>query len=201
MIAHLTGTVREWTEGHLVVDVGGVGYRVFTPLSTSAGVPRDGTASLYIHTQVREDAIQLFGFLSAAERDLFLLLIGVSGVGPKVALSALSALSVPDLVGAIGREDVTALGRIPGIGKKTASRVALELRDKVVALGVAPTAARGAVATRGTVTGGRTDAVSALVNLGYPRTRAQAAVAAVAEPGASVETLIREGLNHLSKVP
>lgn len=198
MIARLSGTVAEWDEARLVIDVNGVGYEVFAPLSTTSRVKMDTAVTLHIHTVVREDAFNLYGFVTRAERGMFLLLIGVSGIGPKVALALLSGLSLADLAGAVAREDVTMLSRVNGVGKKTASRLALELKDKVGAVG----APLGTMAAGASVpTGGMGDAVSALVNLGYPKTTAEAAVrgARAESPDAPVEALIRKGLAALAK--
>jgi Holliday junction DNA helicase RuvA len=199
MIAHLTGEVIEWQENRLVVDVGGVGYETFSPLSSTAQVRQGDTVSLHVHTLVREDAFILYGFASRAERDMFLLLIGVSQVGPKVALAALSTLPLADLSSAIQREDITQISKIPGVGKKTASRMALELRDKVIGIAVpAAQMAQGAVlpVSRGPMH----DAVSALVNLGYSKAKAESAIAALgADADTPVEVLIRQALGALSQ--
>lgn len=201
MIAHLSGTVLSWDESRLVVDVNGVGYEVFAPLSTSAQVSRGEAVSLHVHTLVREDAIQLYGFATRAERDMFLMFLGVSGVGPKVALALLSALPLADLAGAIGREDVTMLSRVPGVGKKTASRLALELKDKVGGMPVPAARVLSAQAGAAPPRGGLADAVSALVNLGYSKARAESAVSSVAAQGEELplEELIRRGLATLSQ--
>ncbi len=132
MIASLTGRLAFKAPTHLVLDVHGVGYEVFIPLSTYYGLPNlSESTSLSVHTHVREDAIQLFGFLTSQEKDAFVLLTSVSGVGPKLALSVLSALPVSDLVSAIQSGDVEKLTTVPGIGNKSASRLVLELKDKV----------------------------------------------------------------------
>ncbi len=198
MIAHLKGEVIHWEEGRLVVDVHGVGYEVFAPLSSTAGLRMGDPATLHIHTLVREDALLLYGFATPAERDMFLLLIGVSQVGPKVALAALSTFSITDLARAIQSEDVGLIAKIPGVGKKTASRLALELKDKVLTI-EAGLPAR--MAQNGAVLPGRvmSDAVSALVNLGYSKARAEAAIRVVGADGeTSVEILIRKALGALS---
>lgn len=198
MIAYLKGNTLFWGENRLVVDVGGVGYEVFAPLSTTTRTQKGEPVELFIHTLVREDAFQLYGFLEETERDLFLLLIGVSGVGPKVAMAVLSSLPLPELVGAISREDVAMLSKVNGVGKKTASRLALELKDKVGLLGIAApmTMAAGAAPAPA---GGLSDAVSALVNLGYSRARAESAVQTVAATGETdLKALIRKGLAALS---
>jgi len=200
VIAHLRGEVIAWEEQRLVVDVNGVGYEVFSPLSSTGGCRLNDKVALHVHTVVREDALALYGFLTPAERDMFLLLTSVSGVGPKVALAVLSGLSLGDLTGAIAREDVALLSKCQGVGKKTASRIALELQDKVGALGIAHGAhalvSRAGAAPRGHLS----DAVSALVNLGYSKARAEAAVRAIAsDADQPVEELIRKGLVVLSQ--
>jgi len=199
MIAHLSGKVIDWQENRLVVDVNGVGYETFSPLSTTAQVRPDEPVSLFVHTLVREDALLLYGFLSAAERDMFLLLIGVSQVGPKVALAALSTLSLSALAGAIRMEDVTQISKIPGVGKKTASRLALELKDKVVAIAL-PQGQMAQGATLPPARGSLSDAVSALVNLGYSKARSETAIQALGADGSvPVEELIRRALGALSR--
>ncbi|MBI5135994.1 MAG: Holliday junction branch migration protein RuvA [Nitrospirae bacterium] len=198
MIAHLAGEVISWGEHRLVVDVHGVGYEVLAPLSTTARLRQGEPARLHIHMLVREDAIHLYGFLTRAERDMFLLLIGVSQVGPKVALAALSTLPLADLAGAIQREDITLISKIPGVGKKTASRLALELKDKAVAI-TGPASAGRMVAGAAPPTTAPADALSALVNLGYSKARAESAIQAVVTADATVEELIRKALVALSQ--
>jgi Holliday junction DNA helicase RuvA len=132
MIASLTGRLAFKAPTYLILDVQGVGYEVFIPLSTFYGLPNlSDSISLSVHTHVREDAIQLFGFLTSQEKSAFVLLTSVSGVGPKLGLSVLSALPVSDLVSAIQSGDVEKLTTVPGIGNKSASRLVLELKDKV----------------------------------------------------------------------
>jgi Holliday junction DNA helicase RuvA len=173
MIASLTGRLRRKATDYLVVDVSGVGYRVQAPLSTYYGIPGTGEEiSLHIHTHVREDSLSLFGFLSEAERDMFLLLTGVSGIGPRLALAVLSSLSVSDIAAAIQSSDDSKLCTIPGIGRKTAARMVLELKDKIKPLAAAVSqydeSATGADHLE--------DAVSALVNLGYKKPLAEEAL-------------------------
>jgi len=166
MIAALTGRLAHKAPTHVTLDVQGVGYEVHVPLSTFYALPDlNESASLSIHTHLREDAIQLYGFATALEKDSFVLLTGVSGIGPKLALSVLSALNVPDLVSAIQAGDVDKLASVPGIGKKTAARIALELKDKVERLRVTPVPVpQAAGGPSGRL---QDDALSALVNLGY----------------------------------
>ncbi len=166
MIASLTGRLASKHPGGVVIDVQGVGYDVLIPLSTYYQLPDSNqTVTLVIHTHVREDAIQLFGFLTPREKDAFLMLLGVSGIGPKLALSVISSLSVDDLAAAIRNDDHKTLSSVPGIGKKSAGRLALELKDKVDKLGVAADhrTARAAEPSNKLMD----DALSALVNLGY----------------------------------
>ena len=175
MIARLTGRLLDKQPNRIVVDVGGVGYDVAVPLSTfytlgEAGAP----VSLRIHTHVREDAIALFGFATALELLLFERLIGVSGIGPKVALSELSGIEPEELVRAVRTQDTARLTAIPGVGKKTAERIGLELKDR---LPHALVGAAGAPVPAGEAGGGlRDDLLSALVNLGYHRAAAEKAI-------------------------
>ena len=175
MIACLTGRLLHKQPNRIVVDVGGVGYDVAVPLSTfytlgEAGAP----VSLRIHTHVREDAIALFGFATALELLLFERLIGVSGIGPKVALSVLSGIEPEELVRAVRTQDTARLTAIPGVGKKTAERIGLELKDR---LPHALVGAAGAPVPAGEAGGGlRDDLLSALVNLGYHRAAAEKAI-------------------------
>jgi Holliday junction DNA helicase RuvA len=205
VIAHLEGVLREKSPTRAVVCVGGVGYDVLVSLSTFAELPDEGkTVSLRIHTHVRDDAIQLFGFHTDLERALFEQLIRTSGVGPKLAQAVLSGIAPRDLVLAIGREDLAALVAIPGVGMKTAQRMLVDLRDRVGAL---PAAADLAAQSAGAVDAAADDrleaVVSALVNLGTPRARAErvareALDAAPAEAGA-LEAVVRDALRRLAR--
>ncbi|MCX6592704.1 MAG: Holliday junction branch migration protein RuvA [Acidobacteria bacterium] len=191
MIAHLRGNVLEKEPGHLIVDVSGVGYDVTVPISTWTRIPDLGhTVSLLIYTVVREDALLLFGFLTKDEKALFEKLISVSGIGPKLAVTVLSGLAAPDLIAAIRGGDLARLTRIPGVGKKTAERLVVELRDKVGA----PTDTPFPVATA--ITALDQDVLSALVNLGCQRNAAEAALAKLKASGApqDFETLFRRAL-------
>ena len=186
MIGRLTGKVAECTPGHVLLEVGGVGYSVQIPLSTfyTLAEDRGGEATLQIHTHVREDTLQLFGFCEPAERACFEMLIGISGVGPRLALAILSGIGVEELNSAVARQDRPRLQRIPGVGKKTAERVLLELRDKLAAgaLDAAEVSPRGPAGAAGTESAAmRADAVSALLNLGYSRDAASRAVDGVLE--------------------
>lgn len=201
MIAFLTGRLAFKAPTHLTLDVQGVGYEVFIPLSTYYALPNlDEVTALNIHTHLREDAIQLFGFLSQGEKESFLLLTTVSGIGPKLALSILSSLSITDLVAAIQREDVDKLATVPGIGKKSAGRIALELKDKVGKIHSAGVPI--AVADKTGLDGPYEDALSALVNLGYRLQDAKDAlkkVSATAVGPIMLKALIREGLKELAR--
>jgi len=194
MIASVRGRLLAKQPTRLVVEVGGVGLELLVPLATSRVVGEAGDeVSLRTTLVVREDSLTLYGFATAEERALFLKLIGVSGIGPKMALSALSGSSVADLVAALRAEDVALLTRIPGIGKKTAERMIVELKDAVA--GIAP-AAPPSREDRAMA-----DAVAALVSLGYSRAPAEKAVqGALKRPGASpeLEAVIRLALGTLS---
>jgi Holliday junction DNA helicase RuvA len=199
VIAHLSGTLLEKQVQRLVVDVSGVGYDVLVPLSTFYTVGEPGAAvALRIHTHVREDAIQLFGFSTALELLLFEKLIATSGVGPKLALAVLSGIETTDLVRAVRQNDVARLTRIPGIGRKTAERLVVELKDRLPTDAAAPA---GAVLPS-TASSTRDDVVSALVNLGYQRSQVDRAVdAAVRAAGedADFERILREALRSMTK--
>jgi len=201
MIASLTGRLAFKAPTHLVLDVQGVGYEVFIPLSSYYGLPNlSESTSLSVHTHVREDAIQLFGFLTSQEKDAFVLLTSVSGVGPKLALSVLSALPVSDLVSAIQAEDVEKLTTVPGIGNKSASRLVLELKDKVGKLHPGLLPANDSPRQGHDVT--FDDALSALVNLGYRPQDAKEALKQVKmfNPESIVlKDMIRESLKELAK--
>ncbi|WP_299623856.1 Holliday junction branch migration protein RuvA [Pelagibius sp.] len=199
MIGKLTGTIDSTGEDWAIVDVAGVGYLVFCSRRSLGLLPSvGGSASLLIETHVREDHIHLFGFAEPAERDWYRLLIGVQGVGAKMALAILSVLSPADLVQAIAAQDKASLSRASGVGPKLAGRIASELKDKAGGIALGPVAlANGAPAPGGV----SEDAVSALVNLGYRRAEAFTAVAkAMGELGgeASVEALIKAGLKELA---
>jgi Holliday junction DNA helicase RuvA len=196
VIAQLTGTLLDKQVQRLVVDVGGVGYAVQVPLSTFYAVGEPGAqVSLRVHTHVREDALQLFGFSTALELQLFERLIGVNGIGPKVALAVLSGIEPPALVRAVQRADLGRLTNIPGIGRKTAERIVIELRDRLPK-GVVPDEAPAAASGDET----RDDVLSALANLGYPRSAAEKAVEKVLRKGAAAgfEPVLREALKELA---
>jgi Holliday junction DNA helicase RuvA len=196
MIAQLRGSLGDKRPNQVLVDVGGVGYLVHIPLSTFYALgDLHSNVTLLIHTQVREDAISLYGFLSGREKHLFELLISASGVGPVLALKILSGMSVDDLVPAVRSGDLARLTRIPGVGRKTAERMIVELRDKLAAMEI-PEDARKPVTTTGT-TG---DVVSALLNLGYDQHAAEQAVERAGKSGDSetFESLLRGALQGLT---
>ena len=181
MIGRLTGQVLACSPGRVLLDVAGVGYDLHIPLSTYYTLARESetAVSLHVHTHVREEALQLFGFASQEERAVFGLLIGISGVGPKLALAILSGIGVDDLIQTVREQDQGRLQKIPGVGKKTAERLLLELRDKLRddlrSKSDVGNRAHGA-ATAADPAGLRRDAISALVNLGYSRDAARRAV-------------------------
>lgn len=199
MIAHLRGRILEKHPNRLVVDVGGVGYEVFVPLSTFYDLGEPGSEiALRIRTHVREDAFLLYGFASVLEQDLFDRLIGISGIGPKVALAVLSGIEPAELVRAVERGDVARLTAIPGVGKKTSERIVLELKDRLPRAVVPP--AESGAGTMGP-TALREDLLSALVNLGYHRPLAEKAADAAlkAAPGGGFEQMLKHALRELAK--
>jgi Holliday junction DNA helicase RuvA len=199
MISFLRGRVLEKHPNRLTVDVQGVGYDVHVPLSTYYRVAEPpGEVSLRVHTHVREDALQLFGFLTDLERQLFERLIGVSGIGPKKGVALLSGMEARDLLLSVQRGDVAKLTGIPGIGKKTAERIVLELKDRVAQLGVEPEEA-AAPASEGDRL--RDDLLSALQNLGYHRPLAEKAVDAALGAGGepTFEAALKAALRELMR--
>jgi Holliday junction DNA helicase RuvA len=196
MIAHLRGRLLAKHPNQAVVETAGVGYDVTISVPTFSDLPATGgEVALHIHTHVREDSIALYGFLRPAEKQLFEKLITVSGIGPKLAITILSGMPADEMVGAIRGNDVAKLTRIPGIGKKTAERMVLELRDKLPEGG--PAAAAGTPSLSAT----EEDVLSALVNLGYHRTVAEKALAVAGKNGkvGSFDALFRDALAALSK--
>jgi Holliday junction DNA helicase RuvA len=194
MIARLHGVLHEKTPEQLIVDVGGVGYQVLVSLQTFYHLPGVGQqVSLLIHTHTREDTLRLYGFLEEKEKSCFLLLRSVSGIGPKLALNILSGIPVDELEAALRARDVTRLVAAPGVGKKTAERMVVELQEKVGAL----EAANGA--SPGTPDPLSTEAVSALVNLGYRQAQVEKTVREIVRNGATaISDVIRESLRRLS---
>jgi Holliday junction DNA helicase RuvA len=198
MIAALTGRLASKTPTQVTLDVQGVGYEVFIPLSTYYGLPDVETAAaLCIYTYLREDAIQLFGFLTAQEKEAFVLLNGISGIGPKLALSVLSALSVADFASAVQAGDVEKLETVPGIGKKSAGRIVLELKDKIGRLQAGAIRAPQHPGSQDQV---QDDALSALVNLGYRAADVKDVLKRLAGTGPlPLKDLIREALKVLAQ--
>lgn len=194
MIGRLTGTLLEKHPPQVLVDVHGVGYEVDVPMSTFYNLPAVGEKlSLYTHFSVREDAQQLYGFLTTKEREVFRLLIRISGVGPKLALAVLSGLSVDELAQAVTLQETGRLTRIPGVGKKTAERLLLELKGKL-----ADTLPAGPAAAAATPAGIQADALHALLALGYCDREAAPVVKQLPE-GLSLEEAIRQALKLLAK--
>jgi holliday junction DNA helicase RuvA len=203
MIGFLSGKILEKDANTLIVDVGGVGYEVTIPLSTFYELGEVGShVSLRIFTHVREDALQLFGFRTARERDLFLKLISVQGIGARLGIAVLSGMSADEIVTAIRTDNLARLTSIPGVGRKTAERMVVELRDKIAELSVG--AAAGSASATGTASGTDAvfdDALSALINLGYQRNAAEKALQEAAKNGTemSVQKLLRSALQRLAK--
>lgn len=204
MIGKLKGTIDSFGEDHLILDVHGVGYQVFCPSRVLQLLPRAGEAAvLFIETIVREDMIRLYGFASEAEREWFRLLMTVQGVGAKVALAVLGVMKASDVATAIALGDKTALSRAPGVGKRVAERLVIELKDKAPGYSAldADTLAVAQTVSENVAARPVAEAVSALSNLGYAPAQASAAVAKAvksAGEGATTETLIRLGLKELA---
>jgi Holliday junction DNA helicase RuvA len=206
MIAHLSGTLLSKQATAVILDVGGVGYDVTIPLSTFYDLEEPGSqVQLRIYTHVREDALQLYGFRTARERELFLRLISVSGIGPKLGITLLSGMSADEMIASIRTNNLARLTLIPGVGRKTAERLVMELRDKVAPLsspeleeelGAKPAATPGPTADSV-----RADALSALLNLGYQRSAAEKAIGAVIAESEefTVESVLRGSLRKLAK--
>lgn len=196
MIGYLRGRVLRSSPTALILDVGGVGYRVQVPMSTFYEIERSGEdeLGLYVHTHVREDAIELYGFWTPREKELFEKLIAVSGIGPKLARVILSGMAPDELIAALSDGDVVRLSSIPGIGKKTAERMVLELRDKVQQLAAD-------LPERPAAGGDDEDLVSALIHLGYRENLARRAVAQTREddPEAAFHDRLRQALKRLSR--
>jgi Holliday junction DNA helicase RuvA len=199
MIAHLKGNLQRKTPHAVVIDNAGIGYEVIVPLSTFYALPEeDERVSLHIYTHVREDALLLFGFHRPLEKEIFMMLISVSGIGPKLAINILSGIGPEELLEAMAGGDAARMQSIPGVGKKTAERIALELRDKALQMrGDREPYLTPALPDEDRRT--HEDAVSALINLGYPAKSARAAVdrARRVVQEASLEALIKEALRTL----
>jgi Holliday junction DNA helicase RuvA len=199
MIAHLRGRLLEKHPNRVIVDVNGVGYDVHVPLSTFYEMAEPGEEiALRVHTHVREDALLLYGFATVLELQIFERLLSVSGIGPKLALAVLSGIEPNELVSAIRTANVARLTGIPGIGKKIAERIGLELKDKMASFLPAETPASPAAAAGDAL---RTDVLSALMNLGYHRPLAERATdsALKKSAGSSFETVLKHALRELSK--
>ena len=194
MIASLKGIVQSKKPERIIIDVSGIGYHVNIPLCNLSDIPEPGNSVfLHTYTHVREDALQLFGFLSEEERSVFTTLLGISGVGPKLGLAILSGMPARRFVEAVQNEDVAMLSTIPGLGKKTASRLILELKGKLPSLD-----SKGAQLTK--ADSASEDAISALVNLGYKKPLSENAVNQAIKNGAeSIEAIIREALKYLTE--
>jgi holliday junction DNA helicase RuvA len=196
MIAHLRGKLLAKHPNQAIVETGGVGYDVTISVPTFSELPGIGSeVALHIHTHVREDMIALYGFLRPSEKTLFEKLITVSGIGPKLAITILSGMAADEMVNAIRGNDIARLTRIPGIGKKTAERMVLELRDKLAVEKI------GEIATAPIMSPVEADVLSALINLGYQRATAEKALAAVSKDGKTrpFDGLFREALAVLSQ--
>lgn len=203
MIAQLSGKLVQKQPNTVIIDVGGVGYDVTIPVSTFYELGEPGTdVSLKIHTHVREDALQLFGFWTGREKELFLKLTSVSGVGPKLAITMLSGMPAGELINAITNNDFSRLTSIPGVGRKTAERVVVELRDKLAEISLQSREADRAT-SRESAPGEaavRDDTIAALMALGYPKAIAERAVSfALREEGErTIEAVLKRALRRLS---
>ena len=200
MIAHLRGRLLSRKANRVIIETGGVGYEVSIPVSTFYDLGKEGSeVALHIYTHVREDIFSLYGFRTEQEKSLFEKLIAVSGVGPRVAIGILSGLEIEELVPAIRKGDVAKLLHIPGVGRKTAERLILELREKLAGLAIAE--AERATAPAGALGGVEEDVLSALINLGYARSAAENAVREVRaqSPDGDFELLLRNSLRVLAR--
>ncbi len=193
MLAKLKGVLSEKSNDHVIVDVGGGGYMVFLSTLALSALPAEGNeASFYIHTHVREDQLTLFGFSTREEKSIFLRLMEVSGIGPKMAMSILSGMAPHDIVSAVVKEDLARLYAIPGVGKKTAERIVVDLKDKFLK----EFGGGGAVQPANKPL--YNDAISALTNLGYQRPLAEKALAGITlEPHMTVQAIVRQALRQL----
>jgi holliday junction DNA helicase RuvA len=207
MIAHLSGTLLSKQATSVIVDVSGVGYEVTIPLSTFYDLEDLGsTVQLRIYTHVREDALQLYGFKTARERELFLKIISVSGIGPKLGITLLSGMSADEMIASIRTNNLARLTLIPGVGRKTAERLIMELREKVAELSSAQLeeefGAKPETTGEQTEDTVRADALSALLNLGYQRSGAEKAIDAALSDGGdiTVESVLRRSLKKLARV-
>ena len=200
MIALLTGQIVHKSPDHVILDVHGVGYRVMIPFSTYYELPEEGSATLHIHTSVREDAILLYGFRTRTEKSFFQLLISVSGIGPKLARDILSNIQPPQLAAALQQGDLHKLSAIPGIGKKTAERLVLELKDKAGKLDTGSVSAAEGVGRSLPENTVLDDVSSALLNLGYKDIQVRKVLAELdCVGGAAVEEVLKQALKILMK--
>ncbi len=195
MIAYLKGTLRHKTPGHVVVETGGVGYAAAIPVSSYVRLGEIGaTVELFIHTHLSDDALALYGFASLEEKDMFLKLIAISGIGPRLAMNVLSGIAPDDLAEAVRASDVARISLVPGIGKKTALRITMELQDKLEKK-------EKLLAAKGSPE--KEDLLSALQNMGFRQKEAERAVdqtLAATKPGAEFEKLLRDSLKRLAKI-
>ena len=195
MIAYLKGTLIHKTPGHVVIEAGGVGYAAAVPVSSFASLGEiGGTVEIYVHTHLSDDALALYGFLTTDEKAMFLKLIGISGIGPKLAMNILSGIAPGDLEEAIRSGDLARISLVPGIGKKTALRITMELQDKLEQK-------EKLLSAKGTPE--KEDLLSALQNMGFRRKEAERAVdqtIAANKPGTEFEKLLRECLKRLAKI-
>lgn len=198
MIALLTGEIAFKSIDHVIVDVGGVGYRLTIPLSSFYSLPEQGKVRFHVHTHVREDTLSLYGFLSLEEKELFLLLLSVTGIGPKLALNVLSHIPADGLRDALAGGDIKRLSSLPGIGKKTAERLVLELREKVARLGGNNLLPR--ISMTAPSADCFDDTLSALTNLGYKENLARKALESLEiPPGTALEEILKGALKVLAK--
>jgi holliday junction DNA helicase RuvA len=207
MIAHLSGTLLSKEPNQVIVDVGGVGYDVTIPLSTFYELDdEESGVKLLIYTHVKEDALQLYGFRTANERKLFVHFISVSGVGPKLGIALLSHMKAEELIESIKSNNLARLTQIPGVGRKTAERLVVDLRDKMIQLSQAQVAEETGVRPETTYVStedtARADALSALLNLGYQRSAAEKSIDAALGDGGdvTVESILRRSLKKLARV-
>lgn len=200
MIALIRGKLAYKSIDHVIIDVGGVGYRLHIPLSTFYSLPDEGEISLFTHTHVREDALLLYGFLSMEEKDLFVTLIGISGIGPKLAVNILSNIPARDLKRAIATGDIKCLSGLPGIGKKTAERLVLELKDKIGPIDGLPEESDDQTTEKTLKDDLINDVLSALVNLGYKENQARKVLENMElTPGLPMEDVLKGALKVLIK--
>jgi len=199
MIGSLTGKVHMLTAPHILLEVNGVGYEVETPLSTFCQLKNDQTITLWTHLTVREDAHLLYGFINPDDKTLFRTLLKVNGVGPKLALGVLSSMSAAMLIQSIEMQDITTLTRIPGVGKKTAERLVIELRDRLQSLSSTTKTVEGHSQITLSAASPIAEAEAALVSLGYKPVEAQRAVASIKDNHSDTADLIRAALKGMLK--